>query len=494
MGEQSKNAQAVTDLAAKVAAGTRGKALVDFRTLAEANGLRMGPGGWIPASPGSNRKVQGWTKLAALVAAGTIRLYRALPDTAAEVPMAGVTPAADPAWVAERDAAGQMNDAEAVAYFSRLQEEPTRVASIAEAYEQALREDAGYVAKAFVTPAGARKIAEVLAAREQANVQAMAAGNERIRQHIERNRALPSAAATADALQLIGRSIRQTRCERCSTLRPIAELTHMVEHEAGSTEHRYWCADAVGGCPRVVDQAEAWRQAHEVAEAARAAAESEQVVERDGFRIGDLVQWAGSGHAAAHTWRVESITVPRDGDREPYAGLIAVDDKGPGELRTAGKLRFLRKVRPPEVALPPTFGVRVNLSPTSTFIVQNSTAEVQLPVLPGVSVQLFGVPTESLTGVPRVAAGLGYADVEQGDLHDRFVRELSACLDESWESTEGSAESIIMDYVLAISARLRALVGDAGMVRHPEDADGAVLPDAATDSHGYRMAVFGDVL
>lgn len=70
----------------------------------------------------------------------------------------------------------------------------------------------------------------------------------------------------------------------------------------------------------------------------------------DGFAIGDVVQWAGAGHAAARLWKIRTLHVPTEGDREPYAGLDLLDDPGPGKTSTAGSLRLLRKVEPAAAA------------------------------------------------------------------------------------------------------------------------------------------------
>ena len=72
---------------------------------------------------------------------------------------------------------------------------------------------------------------------------------------------------------------------------------------------------------------------------------------------------------------------------------------------------------------------------------------------------------------------------------DRLIEKLTSFIPEEYEAGEGSAESIIVEYVETVTARLRALVGDVGLARYPEDADGAPLPDARLEPMRYRSAV-----
>lgn len=71
------------------------------------------------------------------------------------------------------------------------------------------------------------------------------------------------------------------------------------------------------------------------------------------------------------------------------------------------------------------------------------------------------------------------------DLVDELLRNVP----ESWEASEGSAESIIIEYVRALEVRLDALAGPGAREPYPEDEDGAPLPDALTDPTGYAQAV-----
>jgi hypothetical protein len=63
---------------------------------------------------------------------------------------------------------------------------------------------------------------------------------------------------------------------------------------------------------------------------------------------------------------------------------------------------------------------------------------------------------------------------------DEFVNEILKNAPQEWEASEGAAESIAIDYVRALEARLVAFGGDGMLYPHPEDEDGAPLPDAAT--------------
>jgi hypothetical protein len=72
---------------------------------------------------------------------------------------------------------------------------------------------------------------------------------------------------------------------------------------------------------------------------------------------------------------------------------------------------------------------------------------------------------------------------------DEFVNEILSGTPESWGSSEGAAESIAVEYVRALEARLAALAGESALERHPEDADGAPLPDAQSEPVAYALAV-----
>lgn len=73
--------------------------------------------------------------------------------------------------------------------------------------------------------------------------------------------------------------------------------------------------------------------------------------------------------------------------------------------------------------------------------------------------------------------------------HDELIDTLQTHIPQEYEASEGSAESIIVEYVAVVTARLRALVGEAGLAPYPEDADGAPLPDAVAEPDAYRAAV-----
>lgn len=80
------------------------------------------------------------------------------------------------------------------------------------------------------------------------------------------------------------------------------------------------------------------------------------LTELDGFRLGDLVtfgQWP-------ERWRVERL-LPAEGNLANAAALVDVDPRpGQGEHRTAGPLRFMRKIEPELPEAPPaTAYVRV---------------------------------------------------------------------------------------------------------------------------------------
>lgn len=416
MGEQSS--KAVMDLAAEVASGVTSTAgIAQFRTLAEANGYRMGAGGWIRVNSGS-QAVQGWRKLAELVANG-------------KIVMRTVQEAAERRRDENRGMYGTILEMEIEAYA-----EAARRRKVAAAVERERAERTGTVV---------RRLDELSSDR------CVTPGHVHVH---------PDTIRTDNGCTLLGRTVAPPARLCCPPTESGRHTAGCASDEAHVERMRAARAAALDAMPATVDQ-------------------------HDGFKVGDIVQWAGS-FRHAHRWRIETIYVPTD-HRAPYAGLLDIDDKGIGELRTAGGLRFLRKVHPPTVPLPATFGVRINLTPTSTLVIQNDEHEVPLPGHPGLSVQLFGIPAESITGLPRLAAGVD----QREDAHDEFLGKLLQHVDDSWESTEGAAESIVLDYVAAITARLRALVGEAGLARYPEDADGAPLPDAATEPAAYRMAVWG---
>ena len=66
---------------------------------------------------------------------------------------------------------------------------------------------------------------------------------------------------------------------------------------------------------------------------------------------------------------------------------------------------------------------------------------------------------------------------EPDDLHDQFIEALQSNIPQGWESSEGSAESIVLEYVREIERRLQALGGS--LERYPEDGDAGVDNDAS---------------
>jgi hypothetical protein len=64
----------------------------------------------------------------------------------------------------------------------------------------------------------------------------------------------------------------------------------------------------------------------------------------------------------------------------------------------------------------------------------------------------------------------------EDDSHDQFIEALQSNIPQEWEASEGSAESIIIEYVAEIERRLVALGGS--LSRYPEDEDGAPLPQS----------------
>jgi hypothetical protein len=72
--------------------------------------------------------------------------------------------------------------------------------------------------------------------------------------------------------------------------------------------------------------------------------------------------------------------------------------------------------------------------------------------------------------------------------NDDLVDEILSGVPESWDGDDG-AESIAINYVRTIEARLIALGGSTE--RYPEDGDGAPLPDALADPDGFARATRG---
>ena len=58
-------------------------------------------------------------------------------------------------------------------------------------------------------------------------------------------------------------------------------------------------------------------------------------------------------------------------------------------------------------------------------------------------------------------------DLDYQQLHDNLIDELQRNIPEEWEASEGSAESIVIDYVREIERRLLALGGS--LDRYPEE-------------------------
>jgi hypothetical protein len=79
---------------------------------------------------------------------------------------------------------------------------------------------------------------------------------------------------------------------------------------------------------------------------------------------------------------------------------------------------------------------------------------------------------------------------EQAAAHDRFVEQLTAFVPESWESSEGSAESIVVEYVRAISERVCGLGGS--LERVPDDAPAPKL--LALDVSAVAIRALADAI
>jgi hypothetical protein len=73
------------------------------------------------------------------------------------------------------------------------------------------------------------------------------------------------------------------------------------------------------------------------------------------------------------------------------------------------------------------------------------------------------------------------------DKHDQFIEELMSNMSESWGSTEGSAESIVVDYVRELEARVQALGGS--LERH---ADAPVPWRWLSSTRDLQRVAYGD--
>lgn len=71
---------------------------------------------------------------------------------------------------------------------------------------------------------------------------------------------------------------------------------------------------------------------------------------------------------------------------------------------------------------------------------------------------------------------------------DYLITAVQGGMPESWDG-DASAESLIIDYVRVLERRVLALGGS--LERHPEDGDGAPLPDAGDSPGAYAAAVRG---
>jgi hypothetical protein len=59
------------------------------------------------------------------------------------------------------------------------------------------------------------------------------------------------------------------------------------------------------------------------------------------------------------------------------------------------------------------------------------------------------------------------SDLDYQNVHDDLIEQLMRNISEDWGSSEGSAESIVVDYVREIERRLIAAGGS--LERHPEE-------------------------
>lgn len=54
------------------------------------------------------------------------------------------------------------------------------------------------------------------------------------------------------------------------------------------------------------------------------------------------------------------------------------------------------------------------------------------------------------------------SDLDYQKLHDGLIEDLQRNIPQEWEASEGSAESIVVDYVRELERRVMALGGDLG--------------------------------
>ncbi len=60
------------------------------------------------------------------------------------------------------------------------------------------------------------------------------------------------------------------------------------------------------------------------------------------------------------------------------------------------------------------------------------------------------------------------SDLDFQQIHDNLIDELQRNIPQEWEASEGSTESIVIDYVHEIERRLLAAGGS--LERHPEES------------------------
>ncbi len=472
------NSKRVNELSAEVAGGDKGNALRDFKTLAEANGFRMGAGGWIRPAEGSDRAVQGWAKLAALVVdhAITMRTVQELDTLRAETDAAARN-AAHNARHEHPVLAGQSCDA-SVHYTG------TEHAGPIDAHRSRTSGLMRVTCRAHVDRARAHGVElysvdidfEHGLALAMDGIRTAASAKRAERQRLED---VPDATADRDhavkswtfrptdretELEALSRKLREVSAARDNALRQCSAL------DASEVATRN-LLDSV----RAERDRDASLLNNEIEALEREFRKLTERVERQ-LRILDH---ATDRRVAAEMERDELARQlreqegERESDRESYAKAVA---------RIQGLETTVRGAR----ALADNMTVERDQANRQLTQLRDEKAEV-VGELQGLRERYREMMTDHNHWRDRALReeDAGRAAVEQ---HDELIAKLQAHISQEWEASEGSGESIVLEYVEAITARLRALGGEAALARYPEDVDGAVLPDAALAPVPYREA------
>lgn len=509
------NSQQVVRLAAEVSAGVKGNALRDFKILAEANGYVGKPGGWIYAAAGGDAKAHGWAAFASLVAYNAVRLRtvqeleaherlladekahhvalveaaHAIPEDRGRTYRATSSPEAYAFMVQLIDAAGA--HAEQVSlWMARHRAGQWSTLNAEDAYAAYLRDHDEAAADAAalagirdreawrITDAGRNELttAHPVLAGQSCDASVHYTGIEHrgpLQAVRSRVSGLSRVVCTAHAERARAHGVKFVPVD--------IDLEHGLALDAAKAKRP---EDVPDGTADRAHAGKSWtfrptgretefqalsRKLREVSDA-----RDNALRERDTL----------AAHNVATLELLGAVRMQRDRDASLLNNEIEALEREFRKLteRVERQLRMLDHATDRRVAAEN----ERNMVMRQVKQLRDEKAEV-VGELQELRARYHAMMVDHNHWRDRALASedAGRASVEQ---HDELIAKLQAHIPEAWEASEGSGESIVLEYVEAITARLRALGGEAALARYPEDADGTPLPDAALAPVPYREA------